>query len=212
MSMPDSIHKEILTKEQVKLLPVVADFSKNFGLVGGPAIALIIGHRESLDFDLFSMKKLSSMQIGNTIKKHTKIDTVVVNKLGEFTIIIDGVKMTFFHYPFEIPLHEKTFFYSIKGPDLLTLAAMKAYALGMREKWKDYVDLYFFMRDFYSIQEVIKKAQEIFKGEFNDRMFINQLAYFEDISYQEPVIYKKGFEVSQEVIKKELIKFSLLKK
>ena len=53
MNMPNRIHKEILTKEQVELLPIVAYFSKNFGLVGGTAIALMIGHRESLDFDLF---------------------------------------------------------------------------------------------------------------------------------------------------------------
>ncbi len=209
--MPDSIHKEILTKEQAELLPIVADFSKSFGLVGGTAIALIIGHRESLDFDLFSMKSFSNMQISNTIKKRIKIDSVIVNKLGEFTIIIKGVKMTFFHYPFEVPFH-KTFFYSVRGADLLVLAAMKAYALGMREKWKDYVDLYFIMKDFYPIQEIIKKATEIFKNEFNDRMFINQLAYFEGLGYQEPVIYKKGFEVSEEVIKKELIEFSLFKK
>ena len=210
--MPNRIHKEILTKEQVELLPIVAYFSKNFGLVGGTAIALMIGHRESLDFDLFSMKKFSNMQISSTIKEHMKIDSVIVNKLGEFTITIKGVKMTFFHYPFDIPLHKKIFFYSIKGPDLLTLAAMKAYALGMREKWKDYVDLYFIMKDFYSIQEIIEKAKEIFKNEFNDRMFINQLAYFESINYQEPIIYKKGFEVSDGVIKKNLIKFSLFKK
>ena len=35
-------------------------------------------------------------------------------------------------------------------PDLLHLAAMKAYALGRRAKWKDYVDLYFILKDFYS--------------------------------------------------------------
>ena len=34
------------------------------------------------------------------------------------------------------------------------LAAMKAYALGRRAKWKDYVDLYFILRDFCTLQEV----------------------------------------------------------
>lgn len=202
------MHKEILTKEQVELLPIISEFSKNFGLVGGTAIALHIGHRESVDFDLFSLKSFGNMQIRNKISEKIKIDNVIVNKLGEFTFLIKGVKITFFHYPFDIKFNEK-FGYSIKIPDLLTLAAMKAYALGMRAKWKDYVDLYFILKDFYSIEKIVKKTKEIFKGEFNERMFRNQLSYFEGISYQEPVVYKKGFETSDEVIKKALIEFSL---
>ena len=149
------------------------------------------------------------MRIRNKISKKIKIDNVIVNKLGEFTILIKGVKITFFHYPFDIKFKEN-FGYSIKMSDLLTLAAMKAYALGMRAKWKDYVDLYFIMKDFYSIQEIVKKTKEIFAGEFNERMFRNQLSYFEGINYQEPIIYKKGFETSDEIIKKALIEFSLL--
>ena len=46
------MHKEILTKEQLELLPTIKFFSKDFGLVGGTAIALHIGHRHSIDFDL----------------------------------------------------------------------------------------------------------------------------------------------------------------
>lgn len=38
------LHKEILTKEQLALLPLLNKFSKNFGMVGGTAIALYIGH------------------------------------------------------------------------------------------------------------------------------------------------------------------------
>lgn len=61
-------------------------------------------------------------------------------------------------------------------PDLLTLAAMKAFALGQRLKWKDYVDLYFIfyyfiMKDFCRIGEIIKKGEELFGGEFADKLF-----------------------------------------
>lgn len=203
------MHKEILTKEQLELLPIVHSFSKEFGSVGGTAIALYIGHRESLDFHLFSLKKFENMQIRNKIDDTIKIDKIVVNKLGEFTILIKGVKLTFFRYPFNITF-SKNFDDIIKMSDLLTLAAMKTYALGMRAKWKDYVDLYFIIKDFYSIQEIIKKTKEIFKNEFNERMFRTQLSYFEDINYKEKIIYKKGFKTSDEVIKKKLIEFSLL--
>ena len=50
------MYKEVLTKEQVELLPFVAEFSKDFGLVGATAIALHLGHRRSVDFYLFSLK------------------------------------------------------------------------------------------------------------------------------------------------------------
>jgi hypothetical protein len=38
------LHKEIMIKEQIALLPLLKSFSKDFGLVGGTAIALHIGH------------------------------------------------------------------------------------------------------------------------------------------------------------------------
>ena len=94
-------------------------------------------------------------------------------------------------------------------PSLLTLAAMKAYALGKRAKWKDYVDLYFIIRDSYSVPEIIKKAKDIFGNEFNEKICREQLAYFKDINYSEEVRYLKGFEVSDKIIKKGLTDFSL---
>ena len=48
------MHKEILTEKQANLLTLVKAYSSKFGLVGGTAIALQIGHRRSIDFDLFS--------------------------------------------------------------------------------------------------------------------------------------------------------------
>ncbi len=63
------MHKEILTKKQIELLLLVKKFIKNFGLVGGTAIALQIGHRRSIDFDLFSLKEFESTKIRRVIKK-----------------------------------------------------------------------------------------------------------------------------------------------
>ncbi|MFZ1020032.1 MAG: nucleotidyl transferase AbiEii/AbiGii toxin family protein [Minisyncoccia bacterium] len=92
---------------------------------------------------------------------------------------------------------------------LLTLAAMKAFALGRRNKWKDYVDLYFIIKDRFSVNKIAKKAAELFAGEFNERIFRNQLAYFDDMNYSEPVEFMPGFEVADEIIKQKLIDFSL---
>ena len=202
------MHKEILTKEQIELFPLLKGFSKDFGLVGGTAVALYIGHRRSIDFDLFTFQEFNNINIKKKIINIFKTEKVFVNKIGEYTISIEGVKITFFHYPFKIEF-KNTLNNIIGLPDLLTLSAMKAYALGMRAKWKDYVDLYFMMKKCGGIGKVIKKAKQVFAHDFNEKLFRSQLAYFKDIDYTEKVIFLKDFETSDKVIKDALVKFSL---
>ncbi len=203
------MHKEILVDEQIKLLPLVQEFNKDFGLVGGTAIALQIGHRRSIDFDLFSLKEFSNGKIRNRIAKEGwRIGKTYKDEDGQFTFFVNKVQFTFFHYPFKIAFSE-SFDRVLKMPDLLTLAAMKAYALGRRAKWKDYVDLYFIINKYHSIKKITKKAEEIFKGEFNERVFREALAYFKDVNYDEAIEFLPGFEVDDAKINKELIEFSL---
>ena len=202
------MHREILAETQSKLLPIVKLFSKKFGLVGGTAVALHLGHRESLDFDLFSFSGFNNYSIKATIAQNLAIDTVLVNKKGEYTFLISGVKFTFFQFPYKISYSE-SFDNIVKLPDILTLGAMKAFALGRRAKWKDYIDLYFILKEHHTISEITVKGVEIFGNEFNEKIFRTQLAYFEDIDYLEQIIYKKGFSIDDEVIKKALVGFSL---
>lgn len=202
------MHREILTEIQSKLLSIVKLFSKKFGLVGGTAIALHLGHRESLDFDLFSFDGFNNYSIKKTITKSVDIDATLVNKKGEYTFLIQGVKFTFFQFPYKINFSE-SLGDIVKLPDILTLAAMKAFALGRRAKWKDYVDLYFILKEHHTVSEITIKGMEIFGKEFNEKIFRTQLAYFEDIDYLEQIIYKEGFSVNDEMIKKALIEFSL---
>ena len=202
------MHKEIFTSEQLKLLQIVKNFSKDFGLVGGTAIALHFGHRESLYFDLFRFDGFHNYSIEKKISEHRAIDTILVNKKGEYTFLVSGVKFTFFQFPYKINYSE-SLDDIIKLPDILTLAAMKAFALGRRAKWKDYVDLYFILKAHHTVSEITAKGVEIFGNEFNEKIFRVQLAYFEDIDYSEQVIYKEGFEVNDEIIKKAIVEFSL---
>jgi len=206
--MQNNFHKEILTKKQEELLSLVKLFKKDFGLVGGTAIALHIGHRESIDFDLFSLEEFDNGKIRKKITDAKRIARTIRDETGQFTIIINEVRFTFFYYPFKI-IFSEDFNNVIRLPDVLTLGAMKAYALGRRPKWKDYVDLYFIIKDYCSIKDICEKAGEIFGKEFNEKLFRSQLSYFNDINYQEEIIYRKGFEINDEIIKKELIKFSL---
>ncbi len=195
--------------EQIKLLPLTSKFIKNFGLVGGTAIALQIGHRRSIDFDLFSLKSFSNEQIRKIVAKNGwKISRVLKDEADQFTFLVGKVQFTFLYYPFKIEFVEH-FENIFKMPDLLTLAAMKAYALGRRAKWKDYVDLYFIINKYHSIGKIVKKGKEIFAGEFNERIFREQLGYFDDIDYSEEVNFLPGREVDEKKIKKELTAFSL---
>ncbi len=202
------MHKEILSKEQIDLLPLVRSFSKGFGLVGGTAIALYLGHRRSIDFDLFTGKEFDNLKLRKKILRFKKIDMVLRDETDQYTMVIHSVRFTFFCYPFHLNFL-KDFNGIVKLPDLLTLAAMKAYALGRRAKWKDYVDLYFIAKKYGGITKVVGKAKRIFGHEFNEKLFRSQLAYFKDIDHSEKVIFMKGLEVKDTVIKKALKEFSL---
>ncbi|MDR3643039.1 MAG: nucleotidyl transferase AbiEii/AbiGii toxin family protein [Candidatus Doudnabacteria bacterium] len=203
-----NLRKEILTIEQIKLLPLLGKFSRDFGLVGGTAIALYLGHRRSIDFDMFTGKSFSNAAVRRKIKNTHTIQKTFKDESGQYTFFINNAQFTFYHYPYALEYPEKFGSYA-KMPDLLTLAAMKAFALGGRNKWKDYVDLYFILKDYFSLTEISHKAKQLFAGEFNERIFRNELAYFDDINYAEQVEFMPGFEVADEIIKKQLTEFSL---
>ena len=202
------MHSEILIKEQRDLLPLVKRFKKDFGLVGGTAIALYIGHRESLDFDLFNPDEFQNARIRAVFSRAKMHIDVLRNRLGELTFIVNGVRMTFFHFPYPID-YSDAFDDTVRMPSLLTLAAMKAFALGQRSKWKDYVDLYFILLDYHSLDEIARTGEILFDSEFNAKLFRQQLSYFDDISYKEAVIFKPGFEVPDEEIRRALTEYSI---
>ncbi len=202
------MHKEILSKKQSEIFDHLKYFSDDFGLVGGTAIALHLGHRQSIDFDLASPVEIKTSAIRNKILKFGKIENVLVDNAEEYTLVAEGIKLTFFNYPFSIKFSQE-----IDGiismPDIADLAAMKAYALGRRAKWKDYVDLYFVIQNLGSIKPIAERAHKIFKDEFNEKNFRSQLAYFKDIDYSEKIIFQPGFEIGDKEIKNKLAKYSL---
>ena len=157
-------------------------------MVGGTAIALHIGHRRSIDFDLFKATPFQAKKILNKIDKQGYNYLITRNVTGQLNLIINNVKFTFFEYPFSIEANED-FDKKIKIPTLLDLAAMKAFALGRRSKWKDYVDLYFIIKNHYSFNQISVRASELFNQQFSGKLFRAQLSYFDDINYEEAVEY-----------------------
>jgi hypothetical protein len=89
-------------------------------------------------------------------------------------------------------------------PSLLSLAAMKAFALGRRAKWKDYVDLYFIMNKGFSIKDISTEATRFFSTQFSEKLFREQLTFHKDINYSEEVEYLVQSPGDEE-IKRELI-------
>ena len=182
------MHSEVLNYKQLDLLPLMAQFRREYYLVGGTAIALYIGHRRSIDFDLFKSTAINHKRNLDKLSASPFAHLVTRRVAEQMNVIINDVKVTFFQYPFPIEPTEK-FLAIFRMPSLLQLAAMKAYALGRRSKWKDYVDLFFLLRDHFSINEISATASLLFGELYSEKLFRSQLCYFEDIDYSETVDY-----------------------
>ena len=203
-----TMHSEILSETQKEIVSIFKHFSDQFGLVGGTAIALHIGHRKSIDFDFFSVTAFDNEKILSSLRKMYPIQSIIRNDKEELTFLIQGVQVTFLRYPYPLsfPINFENTLYL---PDIETLSAMKLFALGRRAKWKDYVDIFFILRNGYTLSHIFQKAQEIFGNEMNEKLLREELCYFSDIDYSESVSYLPGFETSDEEIKTFLEKISI---
>jgi hypothetical protein len=175
------MHREILTKPAAPLFTSLSRFS-GFYLAGGTALALQIGHRVSVDFDLFSdaeikrslLPSLRTAFPGATIAP-------LVNNADELTALVDDVKAAFLRYPFPtinpLVLAEGVLMLSVRE-----IAATKAYPIGRRGAFKDYVDLYFSLLEGHTtLTEIIGMADKQFGVEFKSRLFLEHLVFLDDI-------------------------------
>ncbi len=169
------MHEEILNGNQKELLSFLKKFKRSFYLVGGTAIALQIGHRRSIDFDLFTRGKINKLRIKAFLGELPSKQTILFEDVDQLHYLINNVKLTFFSFPFP---HTVNFEKYVSVPDLKTLAAMKAFALGRRSKWKDYVDLYFLIKQHFTLEEISREAENIFKDQFSEKLFRQQIDIF----------------------------------
>lgn len=194
--------KKILSQKQISLLPFVKKFKNDFYLVGGTALALQIKHRMSIDFDLFTNRSFDNNKIVDKIKNSKIKSKQIVSNQNELALELNDVKFTFYKFPFNIP-HQVKYKDIISMPTILDIAAMKAYALGKRAKWRDYVDLYFVFKHHHSYKEVTARTKIKFKGFFNEKLFREQLSFYKDVDYSQKITYF-GKTVENKVIKKYL--------
>ena len=197
------MHSEILDANQLVLLPYLKNFQKTFYLVGGTAIALHLGHRRSIDFDLFTNSNLIKYRIKSKLNIIPFKQIPIFEDIDQLHLHINNVKLTFFSFPYKIN-HQVKVDNVITMPSLLSLASMKAFALGRRSKWKDYVDLYFILKDHFSIKEICCETEVNFPAQFSEKLFREQLAFHKDIDHSEQVEFLAP-EVSENEIKEFLI-------
>ena len=201
------MHPEILDSNQYKLLPLIEKFKREFYLVGGTAIALQLGHRQSIDFDLFKTRSINKRKIFSQIENQKLSCKNLYQESNQLHVLVNDVKLTFFEYGFEVP-HPVWFEKVISMPTLIDLAAMKAYALGRRAKWKDYVDLYLLLKNVCTLKEICIRSQQLFGELFSEKMLRQQLCYFKDIDLSEEVVYVKE-EILKETVENFLTEVAL---
>ena len=67
------------------------------------------------------------------------------------------------------------------------MASVKVFALGRRYKWKDYVDLYFILKDHFATAQIVEASDKICGQLFSGKLFGAQLSFFDDIDYAEEI-------------------------
>lgn len=174
------MYYESISQETKKVWNKCVFLRDDFYLAGGTALTFQIGHRISVDLDFFSPNPIKKTLLAKVEEKFGPV-SVLVNTKNELTVIAEGVKMTFLHYPFI--LKYKTIDTNITPlASILDIASMKAYTIGRRRSFKDYVDLYFILSmEYITLDVLISDSKEKYGYTFNDRLFCEQLTSPEDI-------------------------------
>lgn len=179
------MHREVLPEPADTLFPLLSRFP-GFYLAGGTALALQIGHRVSVDFDLFSNDQINRALLTRVRHVFEEADiSVRVDDADELTVLVNSVKITFLTYPF--PAREPLVTYeNVRLLSVPEIAATKAYTIGRRGAYKDYVDLYFIVVEKHAgLADIIADAEAKFGSDFNARLFLEQLVYVADLDDSE---------------------------
>ncbi|RNL51490.1 nucleotidyltransferase [Pedobacter jejuensis] len=117
---------------------------EQFFLVGGTALSLKIGHRISIDIDLFSIQNFAPKILQDHLLWNYGSNLKVIGT-GALMGLIDGVKVDFITHPYPNirPIENIE---GIRMASLQDIAAMKLNAIvGSGERIKDFVDLYYLL-------------------------------------------------------------------
>jgi len=148
----------------------------NYCLVGGTALALQIGHRQSVDIDLFSTNPINESDITPVLTALGK--TTVLSKSKNMLIYsVNGIKVDFVYYQYKW-IKEPVIINKIKIASKEDIAAMKLNAISGRGSKKDFVDLFFLLKE-YSLSEMLRFYKEKYP-EGSEFLVLKSLSYFDD--------------------------------
>lgn len=147
-----------------------------FNLAGGTSLALQIGHRQSIDIDLFGSAEIDEPSILSTLG--TFGETILLKRTPNILICtVAGVKLDLVNYSYPL-IHPPAIEDGIRLLTQPDIGAMKLNAIAGRGSRKDFIDLYFLLKT-HSIEELLT----FYKAKYNDGsefMILKSLTYFDD--------------------------------
>ncbi|MEI6378554.1 MAG: nucleotidyl transferase AbiEii/AbiGii toxin family protein [Candidatus Falkowbacteria bacterium] len=199
------MHYDILDKERLAILPLLKTFKRDFYLAGGTALALRLGHRDSIDFDFFCRQDFSTKELFARVKKaFTGFEIEKIQEEKNTLSVLIGhqgkIKLSWFAYDYPLIGKVANEPY-LKIASLEDVACMKLQAITGRSVSKDYVDLYYLLQ-LLPLKKLLVLAEKKYKSN-QSNLYLKSLVYFDDIQ-SEPIKYKIK-KVEFEQIQKSLI-------
>lgn len=170
-----------------------------FNLVGGTSLALQIGHRFSIDIDMFGETEINDIEFTEELSNFGKVVTIKKSK-NIIVYSVDGIKVDFVNYNY--PLLDKLIIVDdIRMVSDKDIAAMKLNAIAGRGSRKDFIDLYFLLKK-YSLKEMITFYNTKYQ-DGSEFMVMKSLTYFDDAEKEEmPIMFD---EINWEEIKNKIL-------
>ncbi len=185
------MYSESLRSDTKKVLNKIKDldFLDKFYLAGGTALALQLGHRDSVDLDFFTLDK----ELPEGLEKElSSVSKYTVDKKSKSTLdgVLEGVKVSFFSHPYK-QLFDFKGFEGVNIADERDIGAMKINAVVGRPTKKDFIDIYFLLEK-YALKELIGFFEEKYsEADYNLLLILKSLAYFDDIEDPMPNMKKE---------------------
>lgn len=175
------MHLKILTPAARKVLKVIAPIAaaKGFVLAGGTAVALHLGHRLSQDFDFFTMRSFRPGKLHRAINGLDLETMVLQEEPGTLTLSAEGVKVSFFHYPYAF-LETTSTLHGIQIAGLIDVASMKLMAMMQSGAKRDYVDLYWILQDIPFSKIAANMINRYGANRVNPLVIGKALVYYQD--------------------------------
>ena len=198
------LHKETVSKEMWELLQRLMkdELLKDFNLVGGTSLSLQIGHRLSIDIDLFTTNGFDEQAL---LKDLANKYPIRIRDMFDNTILldIDKVKVDILahQYPWQKPIETKE---GVRLASLEDIGAMKLHAIFQNgTRIKDFIDMYFLL-EHHPLKIYLESYRNKYGG--NPAMASYALLHHKNIDKEVKVNMLKGKEVDMKKVAERLTK------